>query len=129
MGFTVEFAVFAIAQNSVFCGIFLLHSASTLSRLCPGTQMPGGSRGAGMGREDGPRLCRNLLNSGVFSLEISGRVSCPRVEADPISSSAEVQAECGCSFAVSLIQQTREKSKTTFYENTKQPCCLFPKHP
>lgn len=82
-----------------------------------------------MGREDAPGLHRDLLNSGAFSLGISWRVSCPRLEADPISSSVEVQAECGCSFAVSLIQQNREKSKTTFYENTKQPCWLFPKHP
>lgn len=72
---------------------------------------------------------RDLLNSGAFSLEISWRVSCPRLEADLVASGAEMQAECGCSFAVSLIQQNREKGKATFHENTKQPRCVFPKHP
>lgn len=37
---------------------------------------------------------RDLLNSDAFSLEISWRVSCPRLEADLVASSAGMQAEC-----------------------------------
>lgn len=124
----MEFAVFPIAQNCFLWDFPLAFSFHFISPV-PWYPDAWGSRGAGMEREDGPGLCRNLLNSGAFSLEISWRVSCPRAEADPISSSAEVQAQCGCSFAAPLIQQIREKGKTTFYENTEQPCCLFPKHP
>lgn len=36
---------------------------------------------------------RDLLNSDAFSLEI-WRVSCPRLEADLVASSAGMQAEC-----------------------------------
>lgn len=37
---------------------------------------------------------KDLLNSDEFSLEISWRVSCPRLEADLVASSAGMQAEC-----------------------------------
>lgn len=131
VGFTVEFAVFPIPQNSVFSGIFLLHSASPLSLLCLGTQLIclGDAEEQGWGErmhQDCTGTCLTVVH---FHWGSPGGFPCPRLEADPISNSAEVQAECACSFALSLIPQNSEKSKRTFYENTKYPCCLFPKHP
>lgn len=56
-GFTVEFAVFPIAQKRVLSvGFSSYTQLPLLSRLCLGTQMPGGSREMGLEREDGPRL-------------------------------------------------------------------------
>lgn len=82
VGFTLEFAVFPIAQNSVFSvRDFPLTLSFPFISPVPWypAHLPGGSRGAGMGREDAPRLHRDLLNSGAFSLGISWRVSLPQV--------------------------------------------------
>lgn len=113
MGFTVEFAVFPIAQIRVFAVGFSSYTQLPLYLAC--ALVPRSSSWGKQRSRDGERGWTKIAQGPAVSLEISWRVSCPRLEADPISNSAEVQAECGCSFAPSLIQQNREKSKRTFY--------------